>query len=210
MHNFAIARLYIHKISITCYAQFMGNIEHSLQKEMRRTRINSAIISTLAVGGVVAVSLIAPGVIGAMGKLGLINPFQKRQSVKKSLSRLILQGYISMKNGKVQLTQKGEKFAAMIGEGGLIQKKPKRWDGKWRMLIFDIPERKKNIREYIRTTLVSLGFYRLQDSVWVHPYDSEDFITILKVDLKIGKDVLYIIADRIEYDAPLRKYFKLL
>ena len=94
-------------------------------------------------------------------------------------------------------------------EGKLLQEKPKRWDGKWRVLIFDIPERKRNIRDYIRSTLVTLGFYHLQDSVWVCPYDREDFIAMLKVDLQIGKDVLYVIADRIEHDMPIRKYFEL-
>ena len=84
----------------------MGNLEHSLKKEMRRTKINSAIISILAIGGVVAISLIAPGVIGAMGKLGLININQKKQNVKKSLTKLISQGYIVIKNGKAELTKK--------------------------------------------------------------------------------------------------------
>ena len=187
----------------------MGNLEHSLRKEIRRTKINSAIISTLAVGSIVAVNLSAPGVIGAMGKLGLINTNQKKQNIKKSFSKLISENYIELKNGKARLTQKGEKFAALIGKGNLLPKKPRRWDKKWRMLIFDIPERKKNIRDHVRTTLVTLGFYRLQDSVWVYPYDCEDFITLFKVELKIGKDVLYIIADKIEYDMPLRKYFEL-
>ena len=139
----------------------------------------------------------------------MINTHQKKQSVKKSLNRLIQGGYVVIKDKKAELTKRGENFATLLGKGNLIQKKPRRWDGKWRMLIFDIPEKKKNVREHIRTTLVNLGFYRLQDSVWVYPYDCEDFITILKIDLEVGKDVLYIIADRIEYDAPLRKHFEL-
>ena len=187
----------------------MKNLEYSVRKEIRRTRINSAIVSNLKIGGIVAVSLIAPGVIGSMGKLGLININQKRQSVNKSLTRLISQGYIIIKNGKAELTKKGEKFSTLIVEGKAIQEKQRRWDGKWRMLIFDIPERKRSVRDHIRSTLITLGFYRLQNSVWVYPYDCEDFITVLKVNLHIGKDVLYIIADKIEYDIPLRKYFKL-
>lgn len=56
---------------------------------------------------------------------------------------------------------------------------------------------------------MTLGFVRLQDSVWVYPYDCEDLITLLKADLKVGKDVLYVVADRIEYDQPLRTLFDL-
>ena len=77
------------------------------------------------------------------------------------------------------------------------------------MLVFDIPERRRAVRTKIRAALISLGFVRLQDSVWVYPYDCEDLITLLKTDFKVGKDVLYVIADRIEFDKPLRILFGL-
>lgn len=54
-----------------------------------------------------------------------------------------------------------------------------------------------------------MGFVRLQDSVWVYPYDCEDFINLIKTDFKIGKDLLYIVADKIEGDKSLVKFFKL-
>ena len=75
--------------------------------------------------------------------------------------------------------------------------------------MFDIREERKRLREKVRQTLISLGFKRLQDSVWVHPYDCEDIIMLLKSDFKIGKDLLYIIADTIENDTRLRKDFGL-
>ena len=62
----------------------------------------------------------------------------------------------------------------------------------------------------MRATLVNMGFHRLQDSVWVYPYDCEDLVLMLKADLKIGKNVLYIVADAIEYDTPLRVHFGLM
>ena len=54
-----------------------------------------------------------------------------------------------------------------------------------------------------------IGFVRLQDSVWVYPYDCEDLIVLLKADFKIGKDVLYMIVDEMEGDTHLRKEFGL-
>ena len=62
----------------------------------------------------------------------------------------------------------------------------------------------------MRRTIESVGFVKLQQSVWVYPYDCEDFITLMKADFKIGKDVLYVIADKIEYDRPLKEMFELL
>jgi hypothetical protein len=54
-----------------------------------------------------------------------------------------------------------------------------------------------------------IGFVRMQDSVWLYPYDCEDLIVLLKADFKIGKDVLYMIVDSIEADTTWRKHFKL-
>jgi DNA-binding transcriptional regulator PaaX len=75
------------------------------------------------------------------------------------------------------------------------------------VLIFDIKESKKSLRDKVRNTLVSIGFVKLQNSVWVFPYDCEDLITLLKADFSIGREVLYMIVDRIENEETLLKYF---
>ena len=77
------------------------------------------------------------------------------------------------------------------------------------MLIFDIPEKRKPLREKIRSTLLSIGFLRLQDSVWIYPYQCEDLVNLLKADFKVGKDLLYLIVDSIENDKFFRKSFGL-
>jgi DNA-binding transcriptional regulator PaaX len=187
----------------------MGAIEKGVRTRLRRTKINKAIIGCLAVAGVVSIAVLAPNVLSMLGRM---TP-QLRQGVRRSFSKLIKHGYITLDQtttGKrARLTEKGQKYAALIGEGKLKPKKPRRWDTKWRLLIFDIPEQRRGQRDQIRTTLVELGFYRLQDSVWVYPYDCEDLVTLLKVDLKIGKNLLYIVADAIEFDRPLRAHFGL-
>ena len=72
-----------------------------------------------------------------------------------------------------------------------------------------MPEKRRKTRDRLREIMERTGFVRLQDSVWVYPYDCEDLITLLKTDFKVGKDVLYVIADRIEFDKPLRILFGL-
>ena len=61
-----------------------------------------------------------------------------------------------------------------------MKKMKKRKDRKWIMLIFDIPEKKRESRSLLRETLYLLGYKMLQRSVWVCPYDvsreTEDFI----------------------------------
>lgn len=189
----------------------MGVIEKRIKEEIRRSKINSAIVGTLAVAGGLTVALLAPNLAATLGKV-LLKPYE-RQGMKRSLSRLLKYGYVEFKveQGKkrLRLTPKGEKYAALMGEGKLVPKKPKRWDGKWRILTFDIPERRRGVRDGIRTTLTKLGFHRLQDSVWIYPYDCEELVTILKADFRIGKDMLYVVADAVEFDGPLRSHFSL-
>lgn len=55
----------------------------------------------------------------------------------------------------------------------------------------------------------TLGFARLQDSVWVYPYDCEDVMALLKADLKLGAAMLYMVVEHIENDTHLRKQFSL-
>ena len=53
------------------------------------------------------------------------------------------------------------------------------------------------------------GFVRLQDSVWVFPYDCEDFVSLVKAELKIGSAILYMVVEHIENDKHLRAHFGL-
>ena len=53
------------------------------------------------------------------------------------------------------------------------------------------------------------GFVRLQDSVWIYPYDCEDLIALAKANFRIGVDVLYMIVERLDCDKHLREHFGL-
>ncbi len=52
-----------------------------------------------------------------------------------------------------------------------MKKKKRRPDGKWQMVIFDIPEKKRVLRDIFRENLQILGYKILQQSVWVCPYE---------------------------------------
>ncbi len=101
---------------------------------------------------------------------------QKRKSkytFKKLIDHLSKAGYIKVKSlgakKGVILTQKGMEKVLKIGLYKM--KKRKRKDGEWVMVIFDIPEKKRKLRDFFREQLQILGFKELQKSVWVSPYD---------------------------------------
>lgn len=187
----------------------MSNYEEISRKKQKRNDIQRVVLQTIAAVGVMSVAVVAPNVIGAMGKLGLIPNRRQEEIIQSSRVRLVKRGLLSYQKGKLSLTEKGECELRLMELRSYEVQKPKKWDKKWRVLIFDIPERRRSLRAQIRLILSSIGFIRLQDSVWAYPYDCEDTITLLKADLKIGKDLLYLIVDSIENDTAYLKHFQL-
>lgn len=112
-------------------------------------------------------------------------------------------------NGAFRLTKKGEERAAALQMLDLTQKPLLRWDRKWRIVIFDIWERRHVVRNRLRELLKRNGFVKIQNSVWAYPYDCEELFAFLRTYLSLGRGMLYIVADEIEGDSQLRKHFKL-
>ncbi len=187
----------------------MEKLEEKNRKIIRRTAIQQAILLTVASVGILSVALIAPPVIGALAKLGMLPSARKSETIKSAAGRLKNKGLLKFENGHYALTAAGEKLLRRWQLADYKLTRPKKWDKKWRIVIFDIPERKKRIRDEVRRILTSAGFRRLQDSVWVYPHDCEDVIALLKADFGIGRDLLYVIADQIENDKYLRQEFDL-
>ncbi len=179
---------------------------------MRRTRRNELkkiILETVKFAGLVSIFVVAPNVVGAMAKLGIIRSPRQKDIVTRSCDRLVKSGHLKWEARKLRLTPKGVSALHTLEARECASQKPRRWDRKWRVLIFDIPEYRKGMRNKIRRTLQAIGFIHLQHSVWVYPYDCEDLITLLKADFHIGRDMLYMIVDSLEGDERLKRRFGL-
>ncbi len=185
----------------------MGHQEKESKRRAKRANLKKLILSTVATAGIIGVALVAPNVLGAMDKLGMMPRRRQGEFIRGSRDRLIRKGLLKVENGFLRLTLRGEKALRHLMLDGAVWKG--RWDGKWRIIIFDIPEKKKVLRERVRGKLQLVGFVQLQQSVWIYPYDCEDLVILLKADLNIGKDLLYLIVDSLENDAALRVHFKL-
>lgn len=81
------------------------------------------------------------------------------------------------------------------------------WDGKWRILIFDIPEKLRRYRDFLRTELSSLGFYQLQKSVWVHPLPIPEAFWKEVIDPGLLSFVRIGVLESINQEAELKDYF---
>jgi len=130
--------------------------------------------------------------------------------VTEGLDNLERGGYIKRKGKRtVLLTKKGVREILKYKMKNKHRGKP--WDGKWRIIVFDIKEITRKDRDYLRQQLKWIGFEELQKSVWVFPYEIRDelreFIKLCK--FAFHGDVRFILADSIEPDIAFREKFNL-
>lgn len=125
---------------------------------------------------------------------------------KKDLGRIIKrlekQEMITMKemaDGRmsIKITDKGKKRLLEYDFENL-QIEEKRRDGKWRLVIFDIPEDKRNTRDVFRRKLLQLDFVRLQDSVFASAYPCKNEVDFLCHFLGISDFVTLVSVNKIE------------
>ena len=175
--------------------------------EITRSKINKAILASIGIVGILSVALVAPNAIQLLSKIGKSKNKTRAYNIKRSFEKLKGCGYIVVMDGKVKLTDKGRKF--LVKTNFRNYGKRKKWDKKFRVVIFDIPEKRKSIRHGLRKILCDVGFLRLQNSVWIYPYECSELIMLIKADLKVGKDILYLVVDQVENDKPIMQYFSL-
>jgi CRISPR-associated endonuclease Cas2 len=176
------------------------SLEKELSQEIRMTALRKAILSTVQVAGVITIAVMAPNVLSLVGKIQK----RKNERLHSAVTRLAQKGLLHVGHDGIRLTEKGERY---MQKETLVIPRPRRWDKKWRLVIFDIPEKRRALRQLLRHKLISIGFVRLQDSAWVYPFDCEELLILLKTDYRLGKEVLYIIANKIERVSEIRKQF---
>ncbi|MBI2025461.1 CRISPR-associated endonuclease Cas2 [Candidatus Kaiserbacteria bacterium] len=195
----------------------MGIMERDAMRERRRKQIwgvfQLTLLTAVAIGGIALIAATAPNVAQLLKYFpGYKKGARFNYQAKSALGRLAAKGLVTFeeKNGKryARITEKGEHMLQMETERVAMTKKRK-WDRRWRVVIFDIPEKRKSMRASLRRFMSEYGFVRLQDSVWIYPYDCEDLIALAKANFRVGADVLYMIVERLERDTHLREHFKL-
>lgn len=115
--------------------------------------------------------------------------------------------FIEDKERFVELTPKGKQHLKNISLDKLTINRPSGWDGKWRVVIFDVPEEKKLKRDILRRKLKQLGFYQIQKSVYVYPFECTNEISILSKRLILRTSILIMISEIIQGEKGIIKSF---
>jgi len=195
------------------------------KKYPKTRKVARLILKTLLLAGAVAVASTSPA-FGPKTMAQLVKnikykfkrkekKYQVQPDYTNSFYYLKEKGFIYMENRGGQLyialTEEGKKKAGKYQIDDLEIKKPEKWDGKWRIMIFDIHDKQKIKREALRGKIKELGMFQLQKSVWIYPYDFFKEIKMLRDFFGLTKDEMkIIIASVVEDDIKLKEFFKLM
>lgn len=173
------------------------------------------ILSILAGVGGVGLMFAFPGAGAGIATLMLGNTSYSRWKGKKVFGQLVKQKYVEITyngNGSItaRITKRGLQRVLTYKLGEMKLRTEKKWDRKWRVVLFDIPEKYKRVRDEFRNRLIHLGLYLYQKSAYLSPYPCFDEVEFLRQLYGISFEVKYLLVEKIEDDKDLRTYFNLI
>ena len=182
--------------------------EKKLKKGIEKYPLTKDLLMILAVGGAISLAVIAPGLAAVVGKE---LKWRERTKFNQRLERLKRRKLVKItyENGetKVEITQDGHKKALEYKFEEMKIKKPDKWDSKWRLVIFDVAETKRRLRDRLRGKLKEIGFISLNESVLIFPHPCENEVEFIRQVFNVSKEVTYLVSERFEGDDYYHNWF---
>ena len=180
--------------------------------------ITEATLALIALGGVITVTVMAPGlgaVLGRKIKRDRINKYLEYRKIWQNFYSLKKRNdikFIETKNGHdvYSLTEAGEKKVIKLLSSNLKIKKPEKWDHKWRLVMFDIPEKRGKSRRAFTKKLKEMDFFQCQKSAWIHPFACLEEIEFVKDMLNIKPYVKLFLVEEMTDGKVLYHFSKIL
>lgn len=150
-------------------------------------------------------------IIGAIARdWKAINERALRENIRKLYrSKLISSKKNNDGTSTLVITNKGKELVLTFNIENLVIKPMEKWDGKWRILISDIPEWRRKERDALRDVLERAGFFKYQKSVFVCPFECQKEIDFVIEFFHLRPWVRVIVADSLDDELRLKKHFGL-
>ncbi|MBI4087689.1 MAG: hypothetical protein HY434_02560 [Candidatus Liptonbacteria bacterium] len=110
---------------------------------------------------------------------------------------------------RIELTRLGKELVRIYDLENMTLKKPKSWDKKWRIIIYDIPVSQRRASQALSKKFRQLGLFPLQRSVWVSPHECLEEIEFIATVFEIDMDrcICYFRTRNIPREKEVRKFF---
>ena len=181
-------------------------------------KIVDEIIRYGAFGALVTTGLVAPGVLRAFDKpfkklLKNLDQREHERAVRRETQRVIRymkqQGYLAgdYEHG-LQVTEKARRRLAKHEFRDKSVASMQKWDHKWRIITYDIPEDQRSARDALSAQLRRYGCFQLQKSTWITPFPCRDDIAYIATHHGVDPFVTYFEAINLDNDTALIARFK--
>lgn len=208
-------------VSDQAIAKLSGVLAQQFLQEKQKQKYAPVkqVLILLGYGAVLSAAILAPHSLAAFAPL-----FKKERDwerwkrynlsyLRRTLKQLEKQKQVQINivNGEpmIQLTQQGKRKILKFSLDSLFVDKPKRWDNRWRLVLYDIPQDQNHTRDLLHDALKSIGFLAIQKSVYLIPYPCFEQIEFLREYYGIGNKLQYMLVYQIENDAAYKTYFGL-
>ena len=175
------------------------------------------VLLLLAAGAFLIASFITPGLPLALKpfidykrekdyqKWKQFNQARLKQVLKRLKEQKVVEILPTKYEDIIKITDRGKRKILRFKLDKLQLKK--KWDGKWRLIIYDVAKEKKRERDYLREILKRLKCFQLQKSVYLTPFKCEDEIEYIRQLFGIGDEVKILKVASLENEGPFRDYF---
>ena len=181
--------------------------------KIKYSAIAKGILIAVGTASIITIAILAPNSLQMLKMFGFGKKDYNSKSVYNSIKHL-------QKNKLIDITEKDGKTIIKITKNGkskLLEyefedmriKKPKKWDSKWRIIGFDIPEKRKKAREALRHKMKELGFVRMQKSLFVYPYPCGEEVEFIGEFFQVYEHIVFIEASSISNEEYYKQIFEL-
>ena len=183
----------------------------------RDNLVKDTLLGIAVAGGIMVLAALSPHFLSFVAKTYYKETDPKRIRLRalrlKDLERRKLISFKELGDARVriELTKNGERLKREYDLDVMELKVPKKWDGFWRVVIYDIPLSQRKASNAFREKISQMGLFQLQRSVWVSPYECLEELEFLASVFEIDVDrcICYFKTKDIPREKELRRHFNL-
>lgn len=170
------------------------------------------ILTGLALGTFIVALAVAPGlaeVVRYFKPRGAYDRHRVNQSLKRLQEKKLVRVYCKNGIDVVEITKAGRRRVLAYKIDEMRLRREARWHKKWYIVMFDIPEHRRQARRALSAKVKELGLYPLQKSVFVSPYPCKNEIDFIGEFFGVRTSLIYLTATEIENEDRIKKHFEL-
>lgn len=217
-------RVRLEDLPVTVDDTLIQEIARTLAKQIDKEHSKEKYATAKAVLALVGIGVFLVAAV-AMPNLPLaLKPFLKKNDeheawkrfnipyLKRTLRRLQKQKFVEISEEQgmqvVKITEAGRRRVLRFAIDEIAVEKPKVWDGRWRIVSYDIPKKLESLRNVFREYLRAWGFYPFHESLFLHAYPCGKQVAFLREYLGISEYVRILQVSKIENDKVFRDFFE--